>query len=69
MLGYGSPSRTGFARSTVDFFYLRDAVIDFWVLANIILSWYLWNHAKYVQSSDAEDPNLISAYPQIIRRK
>jgi hypothetical protein len=48
---------------------LRDDVTDFSVLANIVLSWYLWNHAKYVLSSGAEDPDVISAHPQIVRRK
>lgn len=31
--------------------------IDFVKKANIILSWYLWNHAKYVPASIYGDLN------------
>jgi hypothetical protein len=47
----------------------RDSVIDFLILANIVLSWYLWNHAKYGLSPGAGSLSVMLAHSQIVRRK
>jgi hypothetical protein len=42
----------------------RQSVINHPILANIVLSWYLWNHAKYILLS--VDDGFKLSFPQVV---